>query len=320
MHRLRPFRFGVLASGAASRQEWVALARRAEVLGYATVSVDDHFFRELAPIAAMATAAASTTTIRVGCAVFANDLRNPLVLAKEMASLDVLSDGRLELGLGTGYAREDYEWTGIPLDPPGVRVARLAEAVRLVKAFFGPGPVEFAGRYYTVRGLRPLPSPVQRPHPPILIGGGGRRMLELAVREADIVGINVRTTPAGAFDWASVTPAATDQKVAWVRAAAGARWDDLELHTLVPCVAVTDDPRRAAQGFIDRWGTVPGREMAGALTVDELLASPMALIGSEDRIVEALQERRARWGISYLSVFPSAIEAFAPVVARLAGR
>ena len=227
---------------------------------------------------------------------------------------DILSDGRLEFGLGTGYQRGDYEGTGIPLDPPGVRVARLAEAVQLVKAFFGPGPVEFAGRYYAVRGLRPIPPPVQRPHPPVLIGGGGQRMLELAVREADIVGINVRTTPAGAFDWASVTPEATDQKVEWVRAAAGPRWDGLELHTLVPCVAVTDDPRRAAQGFIDGWG------MTGALSVDELLASPMALIGTEDRIVEALGERRERYGISYLSVFPEAIEAFAPVVARLAGR
>ena len=314
MHRHRPFRFGVLAFGGASRQAFVALARRSEALGYATFAMADHLDSTLAPIAAMATAAASTTALRIGCGVFANDLRNPVILAQEMASLDVLSDGRLELGLGTGYAREDYEGTGIPLDPPGVRVARLAEAVQLLKAFFSAGPVDFAGRYYTVRGLRPLPPPVQRPHPPILMGGGGRRMLELAVREADIVGINVRTTPAGAFDWASVTPEATDEKVAWVRAAAGPRWDDLELHTLVPCVAVTDDPRRAAQGFIDRWG------MAGALCVDELLASPMALIGSEDRIVEALAERRERYGISYLSVFPEAIEAFAPVVARLASR
>ena len=290
------------------------MARRSEALGYAAFAISDHLDSTLAPITAMATAAAATTTIRIGCGVFANDLRNPVILAQEMASLDVLSDGRLELGLGTGYQRQDYEGTGIPLDPPGVRVARLAEAVQLLKAFFSAGPVDFAGRYYTVRGLRPLPPPVQRPHPPILMGGGGRRMLELAVREADIVGINVRTTPAGAFDWASVTPEATDEKVAWVRAAAGPRWDDLELHTLVPCVAVTDDPRRAALGFIDRWG------MAGALCVDELLASPMALIGSEDRIVEALGERRARYGISHLSVFPEAIEAFAPVVARLAGR
>jgi probable F420-dependent oxidoreductase len=319
MHRHRPFRFGVLAFGAESGQEFVALARRSEALGYATFAMADHLSSKLAPIAAMATAAATTTTLRVGCGVFANDLRNPVVFAQEMASLDVLSDGRLELGLGTGYAREDYEWTGIPLDPPGVRVARLAEAVQVVKAFFGPGPVDFVGRYYTVRGLQPIPQPVQRPHPPILIGGGGRRMLELAVREADIVGINVRTTPAGAFDWASVTPDATDEKVTWVRDAAGARWAELELHTLVPCVAITDDPWRAAQGFIDRWDTVPGREMGSALSVDELLTSPMALIGSEDHIVETLLARRERFGITYLSVFPSAIEAFAPVVARLAG-
>jgi probable F420-dependent oxidoreductase len=313
MHRLRPFRFGVLAFGAASRQEFVTLARRSEALGYATFAIADHLDSTLAPIAAMATAAAVTTTIRIGCGVFANDLRNPVILAQEMASLDVLSDGRLELGLGTGYQRQDYEGTGIPLDPPGVRVARLAEAVRVVKAFFGPGPVEFAGRYYTVGGLHPLPPPVQRPYPPILIGGGGRRMLELAVREADIVGINVRTTPAGDFDWASVTPEATDEKVAWVRAAAGARWDDLELHTLAPFVAVTDDPPRAAETFLADWGA------ADALSVDALLASPHTLIGSEDRIIEILRERRARWGISYVTVFPEAIEAFSPVVARLAG-
>jgi hypothetical protein len=139
-------------------------------------------------------------------------------------------------------------------------------------------------------------------------------MLELAAREADIVGINVRTTRAGAFEWASASAEATDQKIAWARAAAGPRWDDLELHTLVPCVAVTADSRRAAQGYIESWG------MAGALSVDELLTSPMALIGSEDHIVETLGERRVRYGISYLSVFPEAIETFAPVVARLAGR
>ena len=310
----RPFRFGVLAFGSPSRGEWVALAQRAEALGYDTLSIDEHMDRPLAPFAALAAAAEATTRLRVGSCVFANAFRHPLVLAKEAASLDVLSGGRFEFGLGTGYARADYEQSGIPFDPPGVRVDRLTEAVRIISAAFAGGPVEVAGEHYAVRGFQLLPTPVQRPRPPLLIGGGSRRILALAAREADIVGINVRTTPEGHFDLPSISPAATAQNVAWVRAAAGERFAALELHTLVPFVAVTDEPESAAAAMLVDWGLT---EVWG---VEELLASPHALIGTEDQIVGWLQERRERYGISYVTVFAPAMEPFAPVVGRLTGR
>ncbi|MEA2596534.1 MAG: hypothetical protein QOF01_3003 [Thermomicrobiales bacterium] len=310
----RPFRFGVLTPGAESRKAWTALARRVEELGYATLSVDDHLYNRLGSIAAMLGAAEATTTLRIGSCVFANDFRHPLILAKEAATLDVLSGGRLELGLGTGYARTDYEQSGIALDPPRVRVDRFAEAVWVIKAAFGDGPVAFAGEHYRVEGIDLLPKPVQRPHPPLLIGGGSRRMLALAARGADIVGINVKTTPDGGFDLGSITPEATDRKVEWVREAAGERFRALELHMLAPFVAITDEPRAVAAEMLRVWG------IADAIAPEELLASPHALIGSEEELVTALQERRERYGVSYVTVFEPALEAFAPVAARLAGR
>jgi len=259
-------------------------------------------------------AADATISIRVGSCVFGNDFRHPAVLAKEAASLDVLSGGRLELGLGTGYSRGDYAQPGIPFDPPGVRVARLAEAIRIVKAAFGDQPVSFTGQYYEVRDLDLRPKPVQRPHPPLLVGGGSRRVLALAAREADIVGINVRTTAEGGFDWGSLTPAATDRKVTWVREAARERFGRLELHTLAPFVALTTEPRTAAEAMMPDWG------VADRVGVNELLATPHALLGTEDQVVEGLRARRERYGISYVTVFQPAMEVFAPVVARLAGR
>jgi probable F420-dependent oxidoreductase len=313
MDHHRRFRFGVLASGAPSRDAWVAQARRAEALGYATIAIEEHLDSALAPIAALQAAAEATTAIRVGSCVFANDFRHPVLLAKEVASLDVLTEGRLEFGFGTGYARDDYARPGIPFDPPGVRVARFAEAVQIVKAAFGGGSVSFAGTYYEVRDVDLLPKPVQRPHPPLLIGGGSRRILALAAREADIIGINVRTTAEGGFDWGSITPAATDQKVAWVREAAGERFARLELHTLAPFVTVTDDLRGAAATMLAAWG------VADRVGVDELLATPHALIGTEDEIVAGLRAGRERYAISYVTVFAPAMEAFAPIVRRLAG-
>jgi probable F420-dependent oxidoreductase len=237
------------------------------------------------------------------------------VLAKEAATLDVLSGGRLELGLGTGYRRADYEQPGIAFDPPAVRVARFEEAVRVVKGFFADAPFTFAGRYYRVQELDGVPKPVQRPHPPILIGGGSKRILSIAAREADIVAVNIRTTPQGEFDFTSITAEATAQKVAWVREAAGARFESLELNILAPLVAVTADRRGAAEQFLRFFG-LP----TDAQSVAQLLESPVALIGSIDQIVEDLVARRERYGFSYVVVWDNSLDAFAPVVARLAGR
>lgn len=320
MTRQRPFRFGVeTLSYAPSREAWAERARRVEALGYTTLLVDDHIDRDLAPVAALAAAAGATTTLRLGCFVFGNDFRHPVLLAKELASLDVLSDGRLEVGLGTGYAADDYAQTGIPLDRPGVRIERLEEALRVIKGSFAGEPFTFTGRHYAVRDLQGRPRPLQQPAPPLLIGGGARRTLSLAAREADIVSVNVRTTAAGGFDFASLTAAATDQKVAWVREAAGVRLDALELNVLVPFVAVTDDPREAAENFL-RLFTAHFGLAPGTLGVEQVLASPAFLIGPAEHIVEELVARRERYGFSYIVIWDHNLEAFAPVVARLAGQ
>lgn len=317
----RPFRFGLSTRGASSREAWRSLARRAEELGYATLLISDHVYTGLAPIAALVAAAEATTTIRLGCYVFGNDFRHPVFLAKEAATIDVLSAGRLELGLGTGWLRIDYDTTGIPLDPPGVRVSRFAEAVHVVKGCLADEHFSFAGAYYTIRDVSLIPRSVQRPHPPIVIGGGSRRLLTIAARGADVVGLNFRTTAEGDFDPTDFSAEATAQKVEWVKDAAGERFGELELNIYAPFVAVADgDPRRAAEPILEAWG------MADTLSVDQFLESPQTLVGSVDRIVETLQARRERFGISYVVVRDSdegsavsTMEAFAPIVARLAG-
>jgi probable F420-dependent oxidoreductase len=309
----RPFRFGVLAFGEPTRRAWVDRVRQIEGLGYDVLSLGEHHFSPLAPLSAMAAAAMVTERVRIGSLVLANDFRNPVLLAREAATIDVLSEGRLELGLGSGFMAEDYRQTGIPLDPPGVRVDRLAEAVGLIKRAFCEETLDHRGTHLTVEGLGLLPKPVQQPHPPLVIGGGSRRVLGLAAREADIVSINIRTARDGSLEWASLSPGATAEKVAWVREAAVSRSMPPEVHWLVLHVAVTDRAREEAQRFIEAWGAT------GQIGVDDALASPHVLIGSEDAIIEKIQRSREDYGASYFSVFVRAIEVFAPIVARLSG-
>jgi probable F420-dependent oxidoreductase len=310
----RPFRFGLVATGAPSRAAWLATARKAEQLGYATLLLEDHLTNALAPIAALMSAADATRTLRLGTFVFGNDFRHPATLAQEVATLDLLSGGRIELGLGTGYRHDDYLHRGLALDPPGTRVKRFEEAVRIIKGCFSDQPFTFAGEYYTLQEHQGLPKPLQRPHPPLLIGGGSRRMLSLAAREADIVSVNIRTTPAGGYDLTSITGEAAAEKVAWVQTAAGARRDVIELNIIASFVAVTDHRRQRAEELLRQWG-VPSER----LSVAQLLASPSALIGTVEQIVADLQERRARMGFSYIVVHEP-MEPFAPVVERLRGR
>lgn len=316
MGKHHPFQFGLNATSAASREDWTETARKAEELGYHSLLVSDHL-GNLGPIAAIAAAAAATTTLRIGSLVFGNDFRHPVQLAQEAATLDLLSAGRLELGLGTGWMANDYVQSGIPFDRPGVRVNRLEEAVQIVKGFFGDEPFTFEGEHYRVHNLVGAPDPVQRPHPPIILGGGARRTLSLAAREANIVSVNIKTTAEGGLDFSSVSAAAADQKLEWVRQAAGDRFDDLILNLLVPVVAVTDSPRQTAQAVIDGMVQQYGAPR-DALSVDQLLESPSALIGTVDQIAETLQARRERYGFSYITIFPP-MEPFAPVVQRLAG-
>jgi probable F420-dependent oxidoreductase len=272
----------------------------------------DHFGDQLAPVPALAAAAAVTTTLKVGALVFDNDYRHPLILAKEAATVDLLSDGRLELGLGAGWMKSDYEESGIDYDPPAVRVDRFEEGVAVITGLLeSDGPFSFQGEHYTVTDHKGTPRPTQRPRPPIIIGGGGKRVLGIAGRLAEIVSINVnlRSGTAGPEAAANATPDATREKIGWVKEAAGARFDEIELNCLIGFVMVTDD--RAS--VIDAMAPALGIDPADALHI------PLALIGTLDEMAEELEWRRAEYGISYFSVESDAWETLAPLVAKLAG-
>ncbi|NLV55622.1 MAG: TIGR03621 family F420-dependent LLM class oxidoreductase [Acidimicrobiales bacterium] len=310
--RLPPFRFGIQCSSPpdVDRRHWTDLARRLEDLGVHRMTVSDHLDDQLAPFAALMAAADATTTLRVGALVLSNDYRHPAIVAKEAATIDLLSDGRFELGLGAGWMTSDYEHAGIPMDPPPVRVARLEEAVRVVRALFSPGPCHFAGEHYRIDGLAGTPKPVQDPLP-IVIGGGGRRVLEVAGRHADVVGLNPKL-PHGVIDaraGADATEAATDRKLGWIRAAAGDRFDRIEIQTRIHLVVVTDDRPGTAEALAGGFGLSP----------EEALRSPHALCGSVEQIADDLVERRERFGISGIGLSLHDLDAMEPVIRRLAG-
>ena len=303
----RPFRLGVQLRATRSGDEWREKCRRVEALGYDTLAVADHFPRGFGPFAALATAAAVTERIRIGTFVLANDFRHPAVLAKETATLDLLSDGRLEMGIGAGWLRSEYEATGIPFDSAGVRIDRLEEAIPLIKRLWTEESVTAQGRFYTVADLSIQPRPVQQPHPPVMVGGGGQRVLSLAAQHADIVALNPRATPEGSPDHRDITADATTRKIAWVRDAAGERFPDLELNIVVLRVVPTDDREAAANELAQELHLSP----------DDILDSPHVLLGTPDDMADALRERRSRYGISYITVTEDGLEPFAPVIERL---
>jgi probable F420-dependent oxidoreductase len=304
------FRFGVQASTAGSGAEWRELARRVEGNGYAVLTMPDHFTDQLAPVPALMAAADATTTLRVGALVFDNDYKHPLVLAKELATMDVLSDGRVEVGLGAGWMRTDYDAAGMPFDSNGVRVSRFEEALVVMKGLFSPGPFSFTGTHYTITDYDGLPKPVQKPWPPFLIGGGGPRVLRIAARHADSIGIN-GTIAHGAVDasaLSSMTAAAVDEKVDIVRQAAGDRLADIEFNVRAFFVKVCDDRQTQAEGI----GGMIG------FTAEQVLESPFALIGTPRQIADDIRARRERWGFTYTIVGAEDVDSFAPVVAELA--
>ncbi len=309
MTTLRPFRFGTGAYQARTRDEYIALVRKVEDLGYGILVTPDHFEEQLAVLPALMAAVDATRNLRIGSYVFANDFRHPAVLANDAATLDLLSGGRFEFGIGAGYMRDvDYTPTGIPFDPAGVRVSRLIEAVQIIKGLWSDEPITFSGAYYTVTGLNGYPKPHQRPHPPFLIAGGSKRVLSLAAREADIVGL-LSPSHSGAIDLTASSTASTTQQVEWVRQAAGDRFDELEINTLLFGVVVTDYRQRAAEDLARAFG----------LTSEQVLDSIHFLVGTVEQIVEDIQMWRERFGISYVTVIQRYMDALAPVVARLAG-
>jgi probable F420-dependent oxidoreductase len=303
----------VTATTARTGAEWCEQARRIEGLGYSTLFVHDHFAESGAPgpMVSLSFAAAATSELRVGMLVLGNDYRHPAVMAKEAATLDVMSEGRLELGLGAGWMTADYDALGLPYDGHGVRIDRLGEALRVVKGAWGDGPFDVAGEHYAIRGYDGQPKPVQQPRPPILVGGGGPKVLRLAGREADIVGINpiLRAGVIGADVAKDTLGASTVRKVGWVREGAGERFDQLELQIRYFVAAITDDARGLAEAMAPGFGVSP----------DAALTSGAVLAGSVDEVCDILVARREEWSVSYVVFGDDQYEQFAPVVARLAG-
>lgn len=303
---MRPFRFGVRSTGGRSADSWIARARRAEELGYSSLLLPDHLVRQLSPMPAIMAAAMATTRLRVGVHVFDNDYRNPVLLAREAATIDALSGGRLELGIGAGWMRSDYRQLGMAYDPPKIRIDRLVEAVTIVKRLFHGEEVDFTGQHYRIRGARIAPEPVQKPHPPIVIGGGGPRMMRIAAREADIVSFIPQMSAAGRPRIREATLGATKEKVARLRHAAGRRFEQIELSAWVAHVNVSDGraPLGAASAGLE-----------GIVT--RLLGTPYALAGSRVSIREQLLRYRDRLGLTYWTIPAEAMEPFAPVVDSL---
>jgi probable F420-dependent oxidoreductase len=320
----RPFRFGVQSYAPSSATQWRAQARHAEDLGFSTFSLADHIIgpgpalaatghpvQTVAAIPAMAVAAEATTTIRIGSRVLCTDYRNPVMLAKELATLDFFSEGRLEMGLGAGWLENEYHAIGVPFDSAGVRLDRMEETIALIRASFADGELDVTGTYVHAVGFEAVPKPVQRPMPPLMIGGGSKRVLGIAGREADIVSLNFNNSAGklGAQGVGSSTAALTDEKIRWIRDAAGDRFADIELEIGAYFTVVTDDMSTVAK-MASMFGLQP----------DEFAQHPHALIGSVESICEQLIERRERYGISYITFGASVLDAVAPIVERLSGR
>src|ERR1700761_6424379 len=311
-----PFRFAVQATNAAGGRQWHDTARKVEDLGYATLFLADHYLgpgpaqraartprQDLAPIAAMAAAAAVSRTLRIGCRVFCIDYHAPAVLAKEAATLDLLSDGRLEMGIGAGWSDVEYTAMGIDFEPAGRRIANLAEVVSFIKAHWQGEELNWSGDFVRVHGYAGRPRPVQRPHPPIMIGGGGRRVLSLAGREADIVSIS--SVPFVARDADGLDPqAVAGRRIGFVRKAAGERFGGLEVESSPYFAQITDDPETALAGIAKSTG----------IDAELLRDHPNVLIGSVESVVETLCSRREELGVNYVTVQQAQIGSFAPVV------
>lgn len=313
---MKPFHFLADARAAVPGKELAEKARRAESIGFHALVVPDHLIDQMSPVPVMTAIAAATERLRVSAFVFNNDLRHPAVLAQDLASIDVLSDGRLDVAIGAGWNKPEYDAIGLPFDPTPVRQARLEEAVAVLKGCFGEAPFSFRGEHYTVTDHDGRPKPVQKPHPPFFIGGGGRRTLTLAGREADIVGLAPRIGKGRVVDPRSLTFEATVEKMGWVRDAAGDRFDGLEFNVYPSAwpITVTDDLSGEARRVIDSLKERTGVE----LTEAEVLDSPHIFIGSVDRLVEKFEGLRERLGIS--SFMLGEIDELAPVVERLAGK
>jgi probable F420-dependent oxidoreductase len=307
---VHPFRFAVQQASAGSGEEWAALARRAESLGYDLLVMTDHLGQQLSPFAALAAAAAATKRLRIGAFVFANDYRHPLMLAREAATLDVLSAGRFEMGMGAGWMTSDYRGLGATYDPPPQRIDRLEEAIPLVKRLLTGETVTYHGDHYQMdRASAGVPT-VQRPRPPLAIGGGGPRILKLAAREAEIVGLTTGFDAKGRPIFRQATEKATAEKIAVIKEAAGDRFDQLEINLWVGWAGLVGSGNSV-------WGSARAAALGAATAV---YGSPYVVYGTLGALRDRLLRRRDQLGISYYT-FPSrSMETMAPLVDALAGR
>jgi len=312
---VRPFRFLAGATEPVAAGEFAERIRRAEAAGFDTIVFPDHVVPQLAPVPAMAMVAALSDRLRVAPFVMNNDLRHPAVLGHDLATVDLLSDGRLDVAIGAGWNKPEYDAMGLAYDPPPTRIERLAEAVTVLKGYFGAEPFSFSGKHYTITELDGWPKPVQQPHPPFMIGGGGRRVLTLAAREAQIVSLAPRAGRDGRGDNASLSWEATIEKVGWVREAAGARFAELELNVYPSRVSpqITDNAKTALREAADEIGSRSGDRPDEAVLRD----SPHIWIGSLDELAEKALRLRAELGITSLML--GEVDELAPLVGRLSG-
>lgn len=310
----KPFRFGLQLHSPIDGMTWVDSARYAEDQGFDSILMPDHFHHQFGIFTSLAAAAAVTTRLKVGALVFGNDYRHPVMLAKEIATLDHISEGRVEFGLGAGWMRTDYEQSGMTYDRPGIRIERMVESLEVIKKCWAGDAFDYEGEHYRIDGYEGFPKPYTDDGPKIIIGGGGPRMLGVAARHADIVGItaNLRAGEVGVDAIADSMSAAYDKKVARVREAAGDRFDDLEFNSLTMSTSITDDSAGTLALFAELFSN----------TVEEVSQSPALLVGSPAQISETLQQRRERWGFNYVVVQQDGgqgMERFNEVIATLAG-
>lgn len=313
MAEKRPFRFAAMTNNAESGSEFLERVRQVEAMGYTQLAMVDHFNLSYAPVPSLTAAALTAPSLRVLATVFDNDYRNPVLLAKEMATLDQLSGGRVDVGIGAGWTKSDYDQSGVRYDPPGVRISRMVEGLEIMKGFWSGEPFNFSGEHYEIEDLRGYPAPVQKPHPPVYIGGGGKRMLSIAAREADIIGVHVRFGPEAALTAEDATREAMVEKMGWIRDAAGDRYDNIEFALLLFTAKVTSsssETEAEASAIAGRLG----------ISVEAVMASPYYHVGSEDEMAENLEDLRETFGVNHFAISGASVDSFAPVAKRLAGR
>ena len=313
---MRPFRFMIGSRDPVDARTLTERARWAESIGCSHVAVHDHLSTQHAPIPLLTAVAMATERLRLCPLVFNNDLRHPAVLAQELASLDILSGGRVEVGIGAGWNEREYLAAGLAYDRAGIRIERLTEAIAVLRGLFADGPFTYSGRYYSISEMDGQPKPVQRPHPPFLIGGTRERVLRLAAREADIVGLDLRQRGEAILD---AFEARTDVRIGWIREEAGDRIDQVDLNVLrvIGDITVTDQPLRAAGDLAHQYEAWTGQ----SISAQDVLESPFSLIGTVPDLVDKLVRTRERWGInSYLVGWfdEPQLRDLAPVVEQLA--